>query len=302
MDRIGTAVEFFKQQLRRRGAVEETGVVPVLSPPHPVDDEPDLRLDRGRAEEVPGVVEPLRYSDASQGRATERRRDAAGPIIYTRTRSVEAPLADLKERRVLTVLDDGSMASAYRTLSAHVLRQMNEKQWNVLGVTSPGRGEGKTLTAVNLAISLAMESQFTVLLVDGDLSHPGVHDLLGLGTGGGLSDYLLRDAPIEELLVHPGIRRLTVLPAGPRLINPAELLGSEKMRVLGSELKRRYPSRMIIYDLASLHHAADVLAVASCLDAVLMVVEAGRTKTVEVENASRLLQSVPLIGTLLNKG
>jgi len=307
VDRIGTAVEFFKQQLRRRSAEEGADAAPVVSAPlhspHPVDAEQALRRDAGRAGDIAGtVVEPPVRDESVQDRPAGRRLDVAGPIIYTRTRSVDVPLAELKERRVLTVLGDGASAAAYRTLSAHVLRQMNEKHWNVLGVTSPGRGEGKTLTAVNLAISLAMESQFTVLLVDGDLSHPGVHDLLGLGTAGGLSDYLLRDAPIEELLVHPGIRRLTILPAGPRLINPAELLGSAKMRALAAELKQRYPSRMIIYDLACLHRAADVLAVSSCLDAVLMVVEAGRTRVEEVENAARLLQGVPLIGTLLNKG
>ena len=307
MDRIGTAVEFFKQQLRRRGAEGESGAPPVTPAPspashHTVEAKPTVLHDSPRTAGVAGTAEPPAYVETAQNRVTGLHRDAAGPIIYTRTRSVEVPLVELKERRVLTVLDDGSMAAAYRTLSAHVLRQMSEKQWNVLGVTSPGRGEGKTLTAVNLAISLAMESQFTVLLIDGDLAHPGVQDLLGLGTGGGLSDYLLRDASIEDLLVYPGIRRLTVLPAGQRLINPAELLGSEKMRLLAADLKQRYPSRMIIYDLACLHHAADVLSMSSCLDALLMVVEAGRTKVDEVENAARLLQGVPLIGTLLNKG
>jgi len=302
VDRIGTAVEFFKQQLRRRGAEEGAGAAPMSThPPLPVEEEQAHRQLAGQGGGV-GRADAPEPNNSTQGLIAGRRREAAGPIIYTRTRSVEVPLAELKERRVLTVLDDGSMAAAYRTLSAHVLRQMNEKQWNVLGVTSPGRGEGKTLTAVNLAISLAMESQFTVLLVDGDLSHPGVHDLLGLGAGNGLSDCLLRDAPVEDVLVHPGIRRLTVLPAGRRLINAAELLGSKKMRVLAADLKQRYPSRMIIYDLACLHHAADVLAASSCLDAVLMVVEAGRTKVEEVENAVRLLQGAPLIGTLLNKG
>lgn len=300
MDRIGTAVEFFKQQLRRRGTDEKSDVDrvdPVRIFPKQL--EPTLRPDPGP---VDHVELPVHDQSVQEHVAAHRGGENAGTIVYSRTRSVDVPLAALKERRVLTVLEEGALSSAYRTLCAHVLHQMNEKQWNVLGVTSPGRGEGKTLTALNLAISLAMESQFTVLLVDGDLSHPGVHELFGLGAAGGLSDYLLRDTPVEELLVHPGIRRLTVLPAGPRLANPAQLLGSGKMRALAAELKQRYPSRMIIYDLAALQRAADVLAVSSCLDAVLLVVEAGRTRVHEVEHAVRLLHGVPLLGTLLNKG
>ena len=290
MERIGTAVEFFKQQMRRRAGEPSDG--------GPVDPLPPLRPAGGVTEAPDAPVQEAPPSAQPAG----RRRDVAEPIVYTRTRSVEVPLELLQANRILTTFGEEPLANTYRTLCAQVLRQMDEKGWNVLGVTSPGRGEGKTLTAVNLAVSLAMESHFTVLLVDGDLHHPGVQQLFGLDEAAGVADHLLHRAPVEELLVHPGIRRLTLLPAGRRLANPAGLLGSSGMRALASELKHRYPSRMVIYDLPSLHRAADMLAFSSCLDAVLMVVEAGRTTVGEVEHASRLLQNTPLIGTILNKG
>ena len=290
MERIGTAVEFFKQQMRRRADGTTDG--------DRVNPSPPLRPLGGSTEAVDAPA-----PDASMpGSSTGRRRDTAEPIVYTRTRSVEVPLATLKAHRVLTAFGEEPLAHTYRTLCAQLLRQMDDKGWNVLGVTGPGRGVGKTLTAVNLAVSLAMESHYTVLLVDGDLHHPGVQHLLGLEEAQGLADHLLHGAPVEELLVHPGIRRLTVLPAGRRLASPAGLLGSARMHALASELKCRYPSRMIVYDLPSLHRAADMLAFSSCLDAVLMVVEAGRTTTEEVEHAARLLNGLPLIGTVLNKG
>jgi capsular exopolysaccharide synthesis family protein len=309
VERIGTAVERFKRQMSRHLADEKDDERREEAGAALCEQSRQVSAEHGsefrRAGGATGIEEASIHGgrgESAEGSLAEPRRTGATPIVYTRTRSVEVPLAELKERRVLTVSGDDALANAYRTLCAHVLHRMNEQRWNVLGVTSPGRGEGKTLTAVNLAISLAMESQFTVLLVDGDLSHPGVHDLLGLGEAGGLSDHLLHGTPIDELLVHPGIRRLTVLPAGRRLANPAELLGSAKMRALAAEFKQRYASRLIIYDLSCLHRAADVLAVSPCLDAMLMVVEAGRTRVEEVESAGRLLQGVPLLGTLLNKG
>lgn len=302
------AVEFFKQQLRQHRANEQNRApeelrVKTVAPPRRGTDAPPqapaVNPAAFRRTGGPAQYAPL---PPPQGATVPPSQDGVEPIVYTRTRSVDAPLSALKERRVLTVLGEGALANAYRTLGAQILNQMRDRQWSVLGVTSPGRGEGKTLTALNLAISLAMESQFTVLLVDGNVHEPGLLELFGLPAARGLSDHLLHDTPIDELLIHPGIRRLTVLPAGQRLINPAELLSSPKMRALAAEFKQRYASRVIVYDLPSLQRAADVLAVSPCLDAMLLVVEAGRTTREEAERAAQLLTGVPLVGTLLNKG
>src|SRR5439155_8320681 len=142
---------------------------------------------------------------------------------------------------------------------SHALRGHH---WNTLGITSSWEREGKTLVAANLAISLAMELQQTALLVDADLRQPCVRDYLGLEPGPGLSDYLISDTPIEQLLVNPDIGRFVVLPGGAPQLHSSELLGGRRMTHLVKELKDRYASRIVVFDLPPLLAAADVLAFA----------------------------------------
>jgi capsular exopolysaccharide synthesis family protein len=172
----------------------------------------------------------------------------------------------------------------------------------VLAVTSPGTGEGKSLTALNLAISIAMEIGHTVLLVDANLRHPSVHTQLGLSGEPGLSDYLLDNLPLNELFVHPkGVDHLTLLPGGRPLQNSAEMLNSPKMSRLVDELKSRYAGRIVIFDLPPVLTAADAMAFAPYVDATLLVVEEGKSQRKEIEHALELLSSTNVLGTVLNK-
>lgn len=223
-------------------------------------------------------------------------------IVYRRTRSVEVPLAALRERRIFADLEASPFADAYKILRTQVVHRMRENRWNILGVTSPGRQEGKTVTAVNLAVSMAKEVGQTVLLVDGDLRAPAVGPVFGIEAGKGLVDYLLDDVPIEALLVHPNIGRFVFLPGGRPIPGSSELLTSPKMRALVEELKHRYAARWVLFDLPPLLTSADVLAFSPYLDATLLVVESGRTQAAAVERALQLLKGVPIIGTVLNKG
>ena len=223
-------------------------------------------------------------------------------ITYTRTRSLTVPLPVLREHRVMAANKYGPFIDAYKILRTQVTQRLKENGWNVVGVTSPGYGEGKTLTAVNLAVSLAMETTQTVLLVDSDLQDPSVHQVFGLKNCLGLADYLLDDQPVEDLLVHPGIGRFVLLPGGRPLSNSTEILTSPKMVALVEELKHRYPSRIVVFDLPPLLHTADVLAFSPYTDALLMVVEEGKTTGEELQRALRLVKgSRPVLGTVLNK-
>ncbi|MDP1769364.1 MAG: CpsD/CapB family tyrosine-protein kinase [Nitrospirota bacterium] len=234
-------------------------------------------------------------------------KDAAGhqpppPIVYTKTRSLAIPLSVLRQRRVMAAYDKGPFVDAFKILRTQVMHRLRENAWNVLGVTSPGHNEGKTLTAVNLAVSLAMETAQTVLLVDANLRHPSVHEVFGLNDCPGLADYLLDNQPLEDLLVHPGIGRFVLLPGGRAVSNSTEILTSPKMLALVEELKHRYPSRIVIFDLPPLLHTADVLAFSPYTDALLLVVEEGKTTTEEVQRALSLVKkSRPVLGTVLNK-
>jgi protein-tyrosine kinase len=224
------------------------------------------------------------------------------PIVYTRTRSLDIPLSVLRQRRVMAAYDKGPFVDAFKILRTQVMQRLREHDWNVLGVTSPGHGEGKTLTAVNLAVSLAMETAQTVLLVDANLRNPSVHEVFGLDDYPGLTEYLLDNELLEDLLVHPGIGRFVLLPGGRAISNSTEILTSPKMLALVEEVKHRYPARIVIFDLPPLLHTADVIAFSPYTDALLLVVEEGKTTAEEVQRALSLVKnSRPVLGTVLNK-
>ncbi len=226
-----------------------------------------------------------------------------GQIMYTHTRTEAVPVSFLREMRVITAVESGEFSDSYKILRTQVLQRLRENHWNALEVTSPGIGEGKTLTAINLAISLAREVDYTVLLVDADLRNPGVHTYFGIKPERGLSDYLMDDVPLAELLVHPSdIGRFVILPGGRPLDNSSEMLNSPKMARLVEELKTRYSSRIVLFDLPPLLSTADALAFSPYVDAALLVIEEGKTPIQEIESAvSLLLQNTKIIGTVLNK-
>ncbi len=226
----------------------------------------------------------------------------APEVTYSQTRNVEVSRTRLRSNRVITGFDPCEFTDAYKMLRTQVLQRLNENNWNVLAVTSPGNGEGKSLTALNLAASIAMEVDHTVLLVDANLRHPSLHEHLGLSKGPGLNDYLTKDASLGDLLIHPkGIDHLTFLPGGAAMLNSAEMLSSPKMSHLVEELKNRYAGRIIVFDLPPVLSAADALAFSPYVDAALLVVEEGKTTQQEVENALDLLSSTNVLGTVLNK-
>ncbi|HNI20120.1 MAG: CpsD/CapB family tyrosine-protein kinase [Nitrospira sp.] len=229
-------------------------------------------------------------------------KDAVQDIVYTHTRTVDIPDDVLRERRVLAGFERGPFLDAYKILRTQVMHRLRENGWNVLGITSPSKQEGKTLTAVNLAISLAMDTTQTVLLVDADLTNPSAHLAFGIEECGGLVDYLLDGIPVEHLLIHPGIGRFVLMPAGRSITNSTEALTSPKMASLVEEFKHRYPSRIVLFDLPPLLQTADVLAFSPYTDALLLVVEDGKTTREEVERALQLVKgSTPVLGTVLNK-
>jgi len=233
--------------------------------------------------------------------ATARRRpEEETPIVYSRTRTIPVTEDVWRRNRVIIPRERGPAVDAYRVLSTQVLQRLRENRWNAVAVVSAGFREGKTMTAVNLAISLSMEVGHTVLLVDADLRNPGVHRYFEVPAEPGLSEHLLDGVPLEQILFNPGIEGLVVLPGGRPLHTSSELLGSRKMQLLVEELKRRYPSRVVLFDLPPVLSAADAIAFSPHVDATIMVVEEGRTSGEDVVRAAELLESANLIGTVLN--
>jgi capsular exopolysaccharide synthesis family protein len=186
-------------------------------------------------------------------------------------------------------------------LRTRVLQTMRNNGWTSVAVTGPASGCGKTLTAINLAVSLAMEVSNTVLLVDLDLRRPTIHKYFGYEPELGLSDYLTKDVPLHQLLFTPAIDRLVVLPGRSALPNSAEMLRSPRMIALVNELKTRYPDRLIVFDLPPILAADDALAFSPYTDCFLMVAESGGTRKEDLQKAYDILKSTPLVGTVLNK-
>jgi capsular exopolysaccharide synthesis family protein len=239
---------------------------------------------------------------ASPRRPPGEARQVPPPIIYSSTKTVELADHTMRDLRLITGYEGGPFVDAYKMLRTQVVQRMRQNGWNVLGVTSPTSHEGKTLTAVNLSLALAMDLAYTVLLVDADMRRPDVHRTFGLGVCPGLTEYLLDEAPLERLLIHPGIGRFVFLPGGRPITNSAEALASPRMASLVEELKGRYPARLIVFDLPPLLTRADVLGFASHLDAVLLVTEEGKTASTEVQRAIAVLRgTVPILGGILNK-
>lgn len=222
-------------------------------------------------------------------------------IKYTQTRSLPISLELLHRQRVITGRQPGPFTDAYKILRTRVLQKMREHDWNALAVTSPGPNAGKTLTAINLAVSLALEVNRTVLLVDANLRRPSVHQYFGVDPEFGLSDYLLDNIPVQKVLFNPkGIDRFVILPGKRPLPDSSEMLSSPRMNQLVDDLKSRYPSRIVLFDLPHLG-TADALAFAPHVDATLLVIEEGKTGQEELKQAIQHLETTPILGTVLNK-
>jgi non-specific protein-tyrosine kinase len=168
-------------------------------------------------------------------------------------------------------------------------------------ITSALRGEGKTLTAVNLALTFAKAFRQTVLLVDADLRLQRIHEVLGYESGKGLVEYLMEGCPVSEVMVWPGVEKLTVISGGKTIGESSELLGSRGMKELVGEMKNRYPDRYVLFDVAPVLAAADAISLAPLVDHIVFVVEAGRTHARDVERALRLLPQEKILGLVLNR-
>jgi len=217
------------------------------------------------------------------------------------TRVIPVSESTLRDHRVIAGLSQDPRADLFRMLRAQVMQRLEAHGLSTLGVCSPNPEEGKTLIAANLAVSMAMDANHTVLLVDLDLRQPKLAATFGLSEDQGMSDYLFDGVPLSECLVNPGIDRLVLLPAGRALNNSSEALTSPQMVNLAKELKARYPDRFVIYDLPPLLSCDDALVFLPRLDAALLVVCEGLTRGGDVRRAIELLGERKLLGTVLNR-
>ena len=286
MERIQEAIA--KARAERQGAIGQT--------PTPGEGPLPRQPDQPRLQPRPQHAEAPRPSAPPPPIA------AMKPVTaYTQTRRVALQDDALKAKRVIAGFVADERVEAYRQLRTQVLKMMRANQWNTLAITSAHENAGKTLTAVNLAISMSRDVNQTVLLVDLDLRRSSVHQTLGIEIEHGIVDCINAGMPVSEVLINPGFERLVILPCLPQGQYASEILSSPEMRRLIDDIKHRYESRIIIFDLPPLLRNDDAMMITHMLDATLLVVEDGVTTEEDLTRSMQLLEGVNLLGTVLNK-
>lgn len=227
--------------------------------------------------------------------------DALENVNYKKTRVVKLTAEHLEKNRIFSFNKNDPTSVTFDVLRTQILQKMEEKGWRTLAITSPTPMVGKTVVAINLAMSIAQKTNKTAMLVDFDFRQPRIGAYLGLPMEKSLNDLLDGSVELSDILVNPDIPRLVVLPTMNAVNNPSETLSSRKIADLIKDLRERYESRIIIFDLPSLLHSDDAIAVLPQIDCILMVVANGMSSKREIEDSLRHLSKANLIGTVFNK-
>jgi protein-tyrosine kinase len=219
------------------------------------------------------------------------------------TNEVSLNRAHLQSKRIVAYNGADQRSRPYDMLRTQVLQSMDVGGRKILGVTSPTPGCGKTVTALNLAFSIARQPDRSVVLVDLDLQKSLIADALGLTLGsGGALDVLQERSTLanETVTIRGGNQRLVILPTATTR-ESSELMGSRQMRNLLQDLRRSYHSHIIILDLPPILSSDDVIALLPQIDCVLLIAAVGTSKVSEIQECNRHLQSSHLVRLVVNK-
>ena len=225
------------------------------------------------------------------------------------SRTVHIDLAMLAAKGMVTPDQPRTaIAEEFRVIKRPLLRNATDAgpariaNANLIMVTSAMPGEGKTFSAINLAISMAMELDYTVLLVDADVSRPSVFRQLGLPPERGLMDVLAGEVTdLSDVLLRTNIEKLSILPAGMPHQRATELLASENMNRLLKQIASRYSDRIVVFDSPPLLVTTESRVLATHMGQVVLVVESERTTHSSVKQALATIESCPIKLMMLNK-
>jgi non-specific protein-tyrosine kinase len=269
----------------------------------PVHAEEGRARSLGRAPADPGAD---RHDGTSQGRmraffSGARQESAPHPGPTPTVHPTTPNLETMQQWGVLPGVEDERIARAYKILRTRVRRRMLAQQWRSLGVTGTAEGAGKTLTAINLAITFARDPRSPAILVDLDLYRPKIAGYLGIEFGKGISEYLLGEATIDEILYSVGLEGLIVVPNARPLRDGSEMLAAPRMTELVKYLESIQPARTVIYDLPPLLMSDDVLVFSPHMDCVLDVVGVGVTPRSSLQRSQEILSELNVVGVVLNR-
>jgi receptor protein-tyrosine kinase len=268
----------------------------------------DLGTRPAPAERAPPPEALLRELEARAGLG-EQSAEAAPPVAKRESRRVTIDLAKIAKSGIITPdAPRSQLADEFRVIKRPLLANalgksaIRVERGNMIMITSAFPGEGKTFTAANLAMSIAMELDSRVLLVDGDVANPALLPLLGLRETNGLMDVLVNPGvQLADVLLRTNVERLSILPAGRHHRRATEVLSSEAMARLIEEMASRYPDRIVLWDAPPLLPTTESRVLAGYMGQVVVVVEADRTTHHAVKSALALLEECPVVMTMLNK-
>ncbi|HJU24089.1 MAG TPA: XrtA-associated tyrosine autokinase [Casimicrobiaceae bacterium] len=289
------------EELRRAGA--EISEAQPRTPLHAAETAPTPEaFVRALDTRIPHEVTPRPTIHDEPRRAPVSRAEHPGRVI-------DIDFATLKQRGFVTPdAPKSQIADEFRVLKRPIIRNavgqggVRVRNGNLVMVTSALPGEGKTFTSLNLALSIAMEVDSRVLLVDGDVAHPAIPSILGSPHGPGLLDLLTRDdLDFADALVKTKIDKLALLPAGSRHRRATELLASEQMASLLRELASRYADRIVIFDSPPLLPTTEARVLATHMGQIVMVVAADATSHHAVTQALATIETCDVVLMALNK-
>ena len=264
------------------------------------------------AEAAPPPVAPVIHAVPPVAPVAPAAAPAAAPEAPSpkfSTRRVELDLARMRELGMVTaaagrtrLLEDFRVIKRPLLQRAFAERAPKTRPNNLIMITSSLPGEGKTYTAINLAMSIAMELDHTVLLVDADVARPSVLRTLGLPPQRGLMDILVDDKlDMADVMLRTNVDTLSILPAGTATPRATELLASSTMTQLVNEIANRYPDRIVIFDSPPLLLTSESRVLASHMGQIVMVVEAQTTTQHAVKEALSQLEGYPNVNLIYNK-
>lgn len=268
------------------------------------------RVDAGTSHEADAEPTPsTTRTDPPVRNAVPRTSQQTTQALAESSRRVELDMASIKARGIVTPTDPRSLvADEFRVIKRPLIANAKGKgpvpipNSNLIMVTSALPGEGKTFTSINLAMSIAMELDSTVLLVDADVARPAVLNTLGVKAAKGLLDVLLDDSiDLGSVLLKTNVEKLTLLPSGTPHPRATELLASEAMNRLLEEMARRYPDRIIIFDSPPLLLATESPVLATHMGQIVIVAECDKTTHATIKDALATLAEGSVKLMVLNK-
>ncbi|MBT5108742.1 MAG: AAA family ATPase [Rhodospirillaceae bacterium] len=274
------------------------------SPPAPTPSAQNAVVPPATPAASPSVDTASKYSSAKTPKSTDSAKGGAAKNNYF---DIDLPRLQLAGY-ITPNAQETRLGEEYRTIKRPLLlkafgaEKSRIPNGNVVLVTSARPGEGKTFTALNLAMSIATERDLHVLLIDADVYKHELCSRLGVPNDHGLVDLLIDESiDVPDVMIRTNIANLTVLPAGTRHPSSPELLASQRMAAFMQDLGARYPDRIIIIDAPPILASSEPGVLALLVGQIIMVVESGKTDRNTLEQSLALISNCPNINFVLNK-